>query len=273
MSTADLSELLALATRAATAAGNLIQNQRPTEVLVADTKSSPTDVVTEMDRRSEELLLTELLGARPEDGILGEEGSSRPGSSGLTWVVDPIDGTVNYLYGLPGYSVSVAAVTGDPTTPGGYQVQVGVVYDPARAELFSATLGGGAHRNGHEIHCRNSSTLPAALIGTGFGYERERRTRQAQLVARILPEIRDIRRLGSAAVDLCHVAAGRLDGYFEQGLNPWDLAAGELIAREAGAVVTGLAQGPPGFDFTLAASVDLHPKLRELLRAAPEPTG
>ncbi len=266
-----LTELLEVASSGAQAAGALIRDQRPASVTVADTKTSPTDVVTEMDRRSEELLLGHLLSTRPSDGILGEEGSSRPSSSGITWVVDPIDGTVNYLYGLPGYSVSVAAVTGDPTVPGGYQVQVGVVYDPILRDLYTAMRGEGALRNGGRLRCGPGPDLASALVGTGFGYEQERRTRQAKLAAYVLPQIRDLRRFGSAALDLCHVAAGRLDAYYEQGLNPWDLAAGELIAREAGAIVTGWAGAPAGPQWVLAAGPKLHGQLAELLGGYPGP--
>ncbi|MGL5857711.1 MAG: inositol monophosphatase family protein [Angustibacter sp.] len=263
-----LAELLDLATRAALDAGTLIRDGRPDDLRVAATKSSPTDVVTEMDQQSEQLLRERLLGARPQDGMLGEEGADVAGSSGITWVVDPIDGTVNYLYGIPAYAVCVAAVTGDPTAPAGHQVVVGVVHHPLSGETFTATLDGGAFLGDRPLHVPTASSargLDQALVGTGFGYDRARRARQGELVAKLLPHVRDIRRFGSAALDLCQVACGRLDAYYERGLNPWDLAAGGLIARQAGALVTGLSGAPAGPDLVVAAPADLHRQLLELI--------
>jgi myo-inositol-1(or 4)-monophosphatase len=212
-------------------AGDLVAERRRGVVEVAATKSSPTDVVTEADRAAEQLIHRRLLEARPGDGFVGEEGASSSSSSGVTWVVDPIDGTVNFLYGLPVYAVSIAArIDG--------QVVAGVVLDVARRECFTATRGGGAFVDGVPIVVRAVVPLSDRLVLTGFSYERSTRVLQAQAVARLLPDVRDIRRLGSAALDLCYLGAGRADAYVEEGLNDWDLAAGGLVAEEAGATVT-----------------------------------
>jgi myo-inositol-1(or 4)-monophosphatase len=236
----------------------MVREGRTTGPGAIETKSTATDVVTEYDKASEALITSRLRVARPDDGLLGEEGTSEIGTSGITWVIDPIDGTTNYLYGLPGYSVSVAAVDAD----GGL---VGVVYAPMTDELFSARRGGGAFVNGTPISCRGTRPLESALVSTGFGYLAERRARHGARVARLLPHVRDIRRMGSAALDLCYVAAGRVDVYFEQWLNPWDVAAGELIAREAGARVgefPGEDDDPAG---VLAASPALFDDFLALL--------
>ncbi|MGK2949426.1 MAG: inositol monophosphatase family protein, partial [Acidimicrobiales bacterium] len=202
----DLDDLLRLAEGVARAAGRLLAAGAATQRAEVATKSSPTDMVTEMDRASEALILEELLGVRPADGLLGEEGTDVAGTSGVRWVVDPLDGTTNYLYGFPGFNVSIAAeVDGEPA--------VGVVYDVVRNELFSATRGGGATRDGEPIRASDTVVLAEALVGTGFSYDPERRRRQAQVLVEVLPRVRDIRRQGAAAVDLCSVACGRLDGY------------------------------------------------------------
>lgn len=258
-------DLMVLAERAARAAGDLVRDDRPADLGVAATKSSPTDVVTVMDRRSERLLRQLLLTARPADGLLGEEEDGIEGISGITWVVDPIDGTVNYLYGIPAYAVSVAAVVGDPQDPCGHDVLAGCVHSPVLGETFTATLGGGAFLDDRPLRVNDGVELGQALLSTGFGYGAARRTRQASVVAAVLPHVRDIRRIGSAALDLCYVAAGRFDAYYEQGLHPWDLAAGGLIAREAGALVTGLGDAPAGEPLVLAAAPGLHAALQTLL--------
>ncbi|KQX66800.1 inositol monophosphatase family protein [Angustibacter sp. Root456] len=257
-------DLLVLAERAARAAGDLIRDERPDRLGVSATKTSPTDVVTVMDERSEALLRDLLLRERPDDGLLGEEGGGRAGSTGITWVVDPIDGTVNYLYGLPAYAVSVAAVTGD-VRGGDWDVLAGCVHNPASGETFTAARGGGAFLDGRPLRVSDVSDPAQALVATGFGYEAERRRRQAEVVAAVLPQVRDIRRLGSAAIDLCQVACGRVDAYFERGLQPWDMAAGTLVAREAGAIVSGLAGAAPGEQFVLAAGPSLHAALEQIL--------
>ena len=195
---------------------------------VADTKSSPVDIVTEADRTCEELIRERVLRARPDDGFVGEEGEDVPSRSGVSWIVDPIDGTVNYLYGLPNYAVSIAAARDG-------QVLAGVVRSPVPEDEYAATLGGGATRNGVPLRVRSTPPLSQALIATGFSYETDIRARQALAVARMLPQVRDIRRLGSCALDLCAVASGLSDGYVEEGPYTWDYAAGGLVAAEAGA--------------------------------------
>ena len=258
-------QLLELAVRASRAAGDLIRDQRPADLGVALTKTSPTDVVTVMDQASERLLRDLILAERPADSLLGEDGGGVTGTSGLTWVVDPIDGTVNYLYGLPQYAVSVAVVTGDPTDDSQRQALAGCVHNPISGETWTATLGGGARLDGRPIACSDVTDLSQALLATGFSYDSGRRTHQAGVMAALLPQVRDIRRLGSGALDLCLVACGRVDAYLERGLFPWDLAAGELIAREAGAVVTGLGDALSGYDLMLAAGPSLHPLLQSAL--------
>jgi myo-inositol-1(or 4)-monophosphatase len=266
----DLRELLALAESAAREAGAMVRDERPHDLAVAATKSTPTDVVTVMDQRSERLLRERLLGARPDDGLLGEEGGGVPGRSGVTWVVDPIDGTVNYLYGIPAYAVSVAAVTGDPQRPGGYDVLVGCVHNPVTDETWTASRGGGAYLDGERLAVREVDDLGQVLLATGFGYAAHRRAHQARVVSALLPQVRDIRRIGSGTLDLCAVASRRVDAYVERGLSPWDLAAGELVAREAGALVTGLTTdegtAPAGAELVVVAAPRLHARLQELLR-------
>ncbi|MGW4231410.1 inositol monophosphatase family protein [Streptomyces sp. NPDC004980] len=253
-----LTELLDLALEAARRAGALLRDGRPADLGVHATKSSPIDVVTEMDIRAEKLITGFLAGRRPGDGFLGEEGASSEGTSGIRWVIDPLDGTVNYLYGLPTWAVSIAAERD------GERV-VGVVEAPMRRETFHAVLGGGAYGNGEALHCRPAPPLAEALVSTGFNYVTEVRTHQAAVAQRLIPRLRDIRRGGSAAVDLCDVAAGRLDGYYERGLHPWDLAAGDLIAREAGALTGGRPGRPADRDLTVAASPGVFEPLQVIL--------
>lgn len=252
-----LEDTLALATDLAREAGALALRMRHS-VSVVDAKSSPTDVVTAADRAVEELLLTALRSARPDDGLLGEEGAAVEGTSGVRWVVDPIDGTVNYLYGIPQWAVSV----GVQDAEGAF---VGVVYDPCGDELWQAVRGRGAQLNGVPLHCSGETSLAQALVGTGFGYDARRRAAQSAPLPDLLPRVRDIRRLGAGSLDLCSVAAGRLDAYYEQGLSPWDLCAGGLVATEAGALVTGLRGRPAGFDLVLAAAPGVHGALHDLL--------
>jgi len=226
-------DLLALAVTTAREAGELVRSMRMSGVDVAATKSSPTDVVTEADRTCEELIRKRLLGVRPDDGFIGEESAGEQAgniasSSGVTWIVDPIDGTVNYLYGLPEYAVSIAAAVEG-------RVVAGVVCSPDLGDEYVATRGGGATRNGVPLEVRSAPPLAEALVSTGFGYETAVRARQALAVALMLPQVRDIRRRGSCALDLCAVAAGLSDGYVEEGPNNWDYAAGGLVATEAGA--------------------------------------
>ncbi|MEZ5140930.1 MAG: inositol monophosphatase family protein [Acidimicrobiales bacterium] len=256
-----LDALAALAGEVATrAAAVLVDGLRRERTAVA-TKSSSTDMVTEMDRAAEQLIAQGILAARPDDGLVGEEGTSRDGTSGVRWIIDPLDGTTNYLYGHAGFAVSVAAARGD-------EVLAGVVVDPLHGDTFAATRGRGATRNGAPVHCSAADDLATALVATGFSYDPARRGRQARVLAEVLPRIRDIRRMGAAAVDLCSVACGRVDAFWEKGLQPWDHAAGALIAAEAGARVGDLDGGPPSTAFTLAAPAALFDELAALLRAA-----
>jgi len=257
-SDALLDELLEVALDLASRAGALLRDGRPEHLDVAATKSSPVDVVTEMDLASEKLVAELLAARRPEDGLLAEEGSGSEGSSGVRWVVDPLDGTVNYLYGRPDWAVSVAAELHGRTV-------VGVVEVPARGETVHAVLGRGAYVNGRRAHCRPSPPMAEALIGTGFGYLRERRVRQAAVVREMIPRLRDVRRAGSAAIDLCDVGCGRLDGFYERGLNPWDYAAGALVASEGGALVGGRPGEPASTELTVAASPGVFDPLQRAL--------
>ncbi|NJQ01983.1 inositol monophosphatase family protein [Streptomyces zingiberis] len=250
--------LLPVALEAAGRAAELLRDGRPGELGVAATKSSAVDVVTEMDLASEKLIRDFLGERRPDDGFVGEEGAETPGTSGVRWIVDPLDGTVNYLYGLPSWAVSIAAEADGETL-------VGVVAAPVREETCHAVLGGGAYRGELRLRCRPAPPLERALIGTGFGYVRERRIGQAAVLRALVPDVRDIRRGGSAAIDLCDVAAGRLDAYYERGLNPWDYAAGELIAREAGALTGGRPGAPLSGELAVAAPPGLFEPLRDRL--------
>jgi myo-inositol-1(or 4)-monophosphatase len=262
--TPDPEQLLALAVKMAKEAGRVLVEERPYDLGVAETKSSPTDIVTEMDQRSEKLIVAGILAERPDDGFLGEEGASREGTSGVRWVIDPIDGTVNYLYEIPGWCVSIGVQVDGVTV-------AGVVEVPMLRETFTALRGGGAWRNGEPIRAFSSQSegkpvpLERALVATGFGYGRERRAVQGVIVADLLPRVRDIRRAGAAAIDLCSVACGRVDGYFERGAKPWDLAAGELIATEAGAIVGGLKGAAASDEMTVAAAEGLFEALCEFL--------
>ncbi len=245
--------LVALAEQLARAAGEMIARGRPAQVEVAATKSSPTDVVTAMDRAAEALITDLLARARPDDAVFGEEGVRVAGASGLTWVIDPIDGTVNYLYGLPAYAVSVAVVTGDPGVPGAWRPVAGCVYNPASTESWTAASGAGAFLDGVRLGVLPAPELSQSLIGTGFGYRAQDRAAQAEVLGALLPLVRDIRRIGSAALDLCAVATGRLDGYYERGLHVWDIAAGLLVVLEAGGAVTGPAGGAPSEELVVCA--------------------
>ncbi|MEV6400188.1 inositol monophosphatase family protein [Streptomyces sp. NPDC051907] len=253
-----LNELLSLALAAAHRAGALLRDGRPDDLAVAATKSSPIDVVTEMDIAAEKLITVYLAEHRPDDGFLGEEGASTEGTSGVRWVIDPLDGTVNYLYGLPTWAVSIAAEKDGETV-------VGVVEAPMRRETYHAVAGGGAFAGEKPLRCRPAPPLDQALVSTGFNYVASVRSHQADVAQRLIPRLRDIRRSGSAAVDLCDVAAGRLDGYYERGLNPWDLAAGDLIAREAGALTGGRPGERPSYELAVAASDGVFEPLQTLL--------
>ena len=241
-----MNELLKLATAIAKDAGQFLTN-RP-EQLAIDTKSSDIDIVTQMDRASEKLIVEAILAARPEDGIIGEEGADRPSKSGYTWVIDPIDGTVNYLYNMAGWSVSIAIKDQEGAV-------VGVVYSPTLNSMFTAIRGGGSYLNSKQIKGNNPIELNRALIATGFAYGQELRQEQIKQFNDLILKIRDYRRNGSAAIDICNVAAGIVDGYYEMGLKEWDRAAAELIAKEAGAKVS--VHG----ELTIAAGPHLYGKL------------
>ena len=265
--------LAAVAATVAIEAGRLIVEERPRDLGVASTKSSVVDVVTVMDQRSQDLLSRRLAELRPEDGFFGEEKGGRIGTSQITWVLDPIDGTVNYLYDIPAFAVSVAAVVGDVTVPGAWRPVAGAVVNPSTGECFRAQLGGGASVQvgdgpTRELRVAAPDRCEVALVGTGFGYVSTRRAHQAAVLTHVLPSVRDIRRIGSAALDLCHVADGALDGYYEKGLNAWDMAAGWLVVTEAGGVVGDGAGGAPTSDLVIAAGEPLHGQLAELVVSA-----
>lgn len=258
-------DLLELAVSAARRAADLIRAGRPGEVSVAATKSSDIDIVTQVDRDSEDLLRRLIAEARPDDGFLGEEGHDEAGTSGVRWIVDPIDGTVNFFYGLPQYAVSVAAERDGV-------VVAGIVLDVAKRTEYTASRSTPdgpveSRRDGRPIGVRDTVALSQRLIGTGFHYTREVRLLQAQAMARLLPEIRDIRRLGSCALDLCHVAEGLLDGYVEEGVNPWDHAAGGLVAEGAGATVE-LTEGVGGQTVMICGPAPGFAELRTAVETA-----
>lgn len=254
-------QLRRIAEELAVRAGDSIFEARRNGVGSVDTKSSPTDMVTEHDRASEALIVGAIRAQRPDDAIIGEEGTADVGTSGVQWLIDPIDGTTNFLYGLPGYAVSIAAA--DEHGP-----LAGAVHVPATGELFSAARGEGATLDGATIRCSATAALNQALVATGFNYGREMRMAQAARLAQMIGEIRDIRRIGAAAADLCYVAAGRVDAYFEEGLGAWDLAAGVLIAGEAGCVTGDFAGNAVRPAEVLVANPSLFEPLRALINAA-----
>jgi myo-inositol-1(or 4)-monophosphatase len=247
----------------AVAAGSLLVD-RYGHARDVDVKSSATDMVSAADRDAENLICAGLLAERPEDGLIGEEGSRRESVSGRNWIVDPLDGTTNFLYGFPSWAVSIAL-----------DGSLGVVFDPLREELWVAERGMGASLNNEPLRISTlqqgarppvaTPSLETALIATGFGYDAERRGKQGQVLARVLPRIRDVRRAGAAALDLCWLAAGRVDAYYERGLNPWDWAAARIIVQEAGGAVADLEGDPHGL---AAAHPDLLPQLLDLLSEA-----
>jgi myo-inositol-1(or 4)-monophosphatase len=247
-------ELLELARKVGHDAGALLMERPP--AFEIESKSTAIDIATQMDKKAEKFIMESLLAARPDDGIIGEEGSSVASKSGITWVIDPLDGTVNYFYGLPGWNVSIAAKDKDGSV-------VGVVTAPTINSTWWATRGGGAFYNGHQIHCNDPIAIDRALIATGFQYDVAHRTTQMTDLAKLVPLVRDLRRNGAAAVDLCHVAMGALDGYYEAGLKEWDWAAGGLVATEAGARFVQYGQEP--LRTTLAAGPTLHGHLASLL--------
>ena len=260
----DPADLLAVAVEVAREAAALVARGRATAGESVTVKSSAVDVVTAVDTDSERLIVERLTAARPGDGVLGEEGGERAGTTGVRWVVDPIDGTVNFLYGVPAYAVSIAAEVDGV-------VRAGVVLNAATGELFTATAGGGAFLSSPDrpdpVRLRGNApeSLAQTLVATGFGYGVEQRRAQGAVVARLLPQVRDIRRFGSAALDLCAAAAGRVDAYYELHLNPWDHAAGALVAAEAGLGVTGLPGTAFGSPMAVAVASSVAQPFMELL--------
>ncbi len=254
--------LLDVALTIAREAGELLARGREGTVAAETTKSSPTDVVTALDRASEALVAKRLGELRPGDGLLGEEGSDSAGSTGVRWIVDPLDGTVNFLYRLPNWAVSIAAeVDGE--------VVAGVVHAPTLGATYTAVRGGGAFRDGTALTGSTVTTLAGALVATGFGYLESRRAAQAAVLTRVVPRVRDIRRMGAASLDLCAAAGGLVDAYYERGLKPWDHAAGGLVAAEAGLRVGGLHGRPASEDLTVAAPPALFGPLTDLLAEDP----
>lgn len=251
-------ELLDLAQRAARAAGELLRERvsRPAEGVSA--KSTPTDLVSDADRASDALLVDLISAERPDDGFVTEESAGRKSESGLSWVLDPLDATVNFLFGLPWWCVSVAV-----EDEGG--AVAGAIYNPNVDEMFTATRGGGAFLNGSPMHVSDRAEIAKALVATGFSYDAGAREVQAQIAARVIPRARDLRRAGSAALDLAHLACGRLDGFYEAPLEHWDKAAGLLMIAEAGGMITELP-GPRGLtDGAIASNPRLHDALVKLV--------
>ncbi len=257
-------DLLTIARDVAIAAGDLARRRREEGVEVAASKSSPVDIVTHADREAEALIRGLLSDARPDDGFFGEESGAEKGTSGLTWVVDPIDGTVNFLYGIPHWAISIAVVEGEPD-PLTWRALAGCVVNPVTGEMFTAAAGEGAFLGSAPLRVADAVELPHALVATGFSYSSDRRARQGALIAELLPQVRDIRRMGTASLDLCFVAAGRLNAYFERGLSPWDHAAGALVAAEAGAAVRGWDGAAASKEFILAAEPTLADRLQDLV--------
>jgi len=248
---------LELAVRCARDAGRLLMARFGGPAAGVDLKSSSTDMVSDADREAERSIVALLHAERPDDGILAEEGASATAASGRRWVIDPLDGTTNFLYGLPVWAVSIALEDDDGAL-------VGVVFDPNRDELFAAARGGGMTVNGEPVRVRPGTQLERALFATGFGYDATERARQARVVASLLPQVRDIRRGGAAALDLAWLAAGRLDGYWERGVKRWDWAAGRLLVTEAGGEVRDIEGDPHGL---VAATPQLVDELERLVTA------
>ena len=257
-------ELLEIAVVVAREAAALAARRRSEGVEVAETKSSAVDVVTHTDREVETYVRGRLAELRPGDGFFGEEGEPDDSTTGLTWVVDPIDGTVNFLYGIPQWAVSIAVVEGGPD-PLAWRALAAVVANPMSGETFTASAGGGAWLDGRRLGVAAPASLEQALLATGFSYDAARRVEHAEALVRVVGRVRDLRRLGAASLDLCAVAAGRVDAYVERGLKPWDHAAGALVAVEAGAVVRGEVGEAPSESMTFVAAPSIAHDLATLV--------
>ncbi|MFW2335401.1 inositol monophosphatase family protein [Ilumatobacter sp.] len=261
----ELSALRAMCETLARGAGEIALAGRREAIgateLAGTTKSSTTDIATEFDEAAEAHVVGLIRDLRPDDAIIGEEGTADPGTSGYSWYIDPIDGTTNYVYDQPAWSNSVAVAHGD-------EMIAAAVYVPPLDEMFAAAAGQGATLNGRTISASDETDLSLALVGTGFGYQPSIRREQAERLVRLITQVRDVRRLGSAAVDLCMVACGRLDVYYELYLNSWDAAAGELIARESGAVTTDFTGAPARPEEMVAAAPGVHAAFLEALQAS-----
>ncbi|MDM4762430.1 inositol monophosphatase family protein [Galbitalea sp. SE-J8] len=264
------SELLDLARTIAVEAGELALTRKREGVRVVATKSNAVDIVTAADREAEQLIRSRIADARPADGFFGEESGGDSGTSGLTWIVDPIDGTVNFLYGIPHWAVSIAVVeaagASDGPDPQTWRALAGAVVNPAIGEVYTAADAAGASLNGARLELAPAPPFAESLVATGFVYDEATRAHQGAVAARLVTRVRDIRRLGAASLDLCAVAAGRVDAYYESSLSPWDHAAGALVAREAGAIVKGWGDDAAGRELILAGKPALVPRLEETLR-------
>ncbi|MDX3929530.1 MAG: inositol monophosphatase family protein [Shinella sp.] len=258
-------ELRDIAVNAALRAAELIRFRRGEGVDVAYSKSTPTDIVTAVDREAEGLIRSLMASVRPNDGFIGEEFDPSPSRSGISWVVDPIDGTVNFLYGLAPYAVSIAAITGDPDDH--WEPLAGAVVNVTDQRVFSAAAGHGAYCDGRRLAVGKTSDLAASLLATGFSYAASDRAKQTRVIGRLIEDVRDIRRIGCASLEICAVAAGAIDAYFDRGLKPWDYSAATLIAREAGATVRGWSSEQPNEALTVAGNAHLvetlQPKIQK----------
>jgi len=261
MSEPERGTLVDLARRSAHGAGDVLLEHLDGPLSGVESKSTRTDLVSDADRAAERVIVETISGARPDDEIVAEEGGGKQGTSGLRWLVDPLDGTTNFLWRLPHWAVSVAVFDDDGPL-------AAVVYDPSRGETFSASRAGGAHDGLGPLRVRAEASLSEALVGTGFNYAADERARQAGRLARMIPEVRDVRRHGAAALDLAWVAAGRLDAFFETGLAPWDWAAGALLIREAGGALEVLPARDGSPECVVASSRALMPQLRALVSGA-----
>lgn len=255
------SGLLELAAGLARSAGTAALHARRTTVVTAETKSSPTDMVTRHDRECERIITEGLVSARPHDAIVGEEGACRTGTSGIEWHIDPIDGTTNFFFDLPTWAVSVGARDAEGPL-------LGAVYVPVLDEMFTARRGNGAHLNGQPIAPRGATTLGDTLLATGFSYDPAERSAHGELIGRIVGRVRDIRRLGAASVDMCFVACGRIDAYAEGGLHSWDVMAAQVIASEAGCTVTDFAGRSPVEREAVVAAPSIHAQVLDLFSGA-----